>query len=72
MTAGSREEILRHLNEAIGACERSGAHLNECFLAYKQSKGWFGQGYKEQEECLSKAATYLVYAIEEISKVKGM
>ena len=72
MAAGSREEILRHLSEAIGALERSGTHIHECFLAYKQSKGWFGQGYAEQEEALSRAATYMSYAIEEIEKVKGM
>lgn len=72
MAAGSREEIMRHLGEAIGAIERSGSHLQECFLAYKQSKGWFGQGYAAQEEALTKAATYLTYAIEEITKVRGM
>ncbi len=72
MPPSSRDEILRHLNEAIGACERSGAHLHECFLAFKQSSGWMGQGYKEQIEGLAKAATYISYAIEEISKVRGM
>ncbi len=72
MPPSSRDEIQRHLTEAVGAGERFGAHLHECFLAFKQSSGWNNQGYKEQIEGLSKAATYIVYAIEEVQKVRGM